>query len=57
MIGAVDQDDLDGRPTEGFGGGQPSKASADDNDTRQMFVHIYHFERKCGLWTAQFIWP
>jgi hypothetical protein len=41
MIGAVNQDDLDGRPTEGFGSGQSAKTSAHNNNTRQMFVHIF----------------
>src|SRR6516225_6441164 len=41
MIGAVNQDDLDGWPTEGFGSGQSAKTSAHNNNTRQMFVHIF----------------
>jgi hypothetical protein len=43
MIGAVNQEDLDGRPTEGFGSGQSAKTSAHNNNTRQMFVHIFSF--------------
>ncbi len=43
MIGAVNQDDLDWRPTEGLGGYEATKATANNNYAWLMLIHILFF--------------